>query len=178
MDRPALEARLALLPVAQYAFFPTQALIFSERVRAVCEADCPRYGKSWSCPPAVGSVAACKERCLAYDEGLVIVTLAEVADSADAAQGLTTLPAHEEVTRAVAAILREQGCSVLTLGASSCAICGECTYPAVPCRRLAQMSPCVEGFGIVVSALAEQCGLETDYGGNVLPWFSLFLYEA
>ena len=175
MDRPALEARLAQLPIAQYAFFRPQDLPFSDRVRAVCEQECPRYGKSWSCPPAVGSVESCKARCLSYDEGLVIVTLAEVADPADMAQGLATLPAHEAVTRTVAAHLREQGCSVLPLGAQSCAACEECTYPAAPCRRPEQMFPCVEGCGIVVSALAERCGIETDYGNNVLPWFSVFL---
>lgn len=176
MDRPALEARLAQLPVAQYAFFRPADLPFSARVRAVCEADCPRYGKSWSCPPAVGSVEACQARCLAFDEGLVIVTLAEVADPADLEQALATLPAHEEVTRAVAALLREAGGSVLTLGASSCAACGDCTYPAAPCRRPELLSPCAEGYGIVVTALAEHCGIETQYGPGVLSWFSLFLY--
>ena len=175
MDRPALEARLAQLPIAQYAFFRPQDLPFSGRVRTVCEAECPRYGKSWSCPPAVGSVEACKARCLACDEGLVIVTLAEVADPADMAQGLATLPAHEAVTRKVAALLESQGGSVLTLGARSCAACKECTYPAASCRRPEQMFPCVEGFGIVVSALAERCSIEADYGNNVLPWFSVFL---
>ena len=56
MNREKLEQALAELPVAQYVFFPTRELEFSERIRTVCRQECPRYGKSWACPPAVGSV--------------------------------------------------------------------------------------------------------------------------
>ena len=75
MNREAFEAALAELPVAQYIFFPTKELEFSERVRTVCRQECPRYGTSWACPPAVGTVEECRARCLSYPEGLLFSTL-------------------------------------------------------------------------------------------------------
>ena len=37
-------------------------LLFSERVRYICRTECAMYGRSWACPPAVGTVEACRER--------------------------------------------------------------------------------------------------------------------
>ena len=90
MDRAALEAELAELPILQYEFIRTEELTFSERVRAVCEAECPMYGKSWSCPPGVGSVEACRARCQRYPRALLLTTAAEVRDTADMAETLAT----------------------------------------------------------------------------------------
>lgn len=55
MDRAWLEARLCELPLYQYAFIRTSELCFSERVRWICEHECPMYGKTWACPPAVAA---------------------------------------------------------------------------------------------------------------------------
>ncbi len=176
MNRALLEAGLAELPVAQYVFFRTEELEFSERVRIVCQTECPRYGRSWACPPAVGTVADCERRCLAYENGLLISTLTEVRDAADMEETLATRPAHETVTRQVRQLLLEQGVRPYVLSTESCAICEKCTYPDAPCRHPEQMFPCVESHGIVVTALAERFGVEYQYGNNVVTWFSLLLY--
>lgn len=177
MDRGLLERQLAGLPIAQYAFFDTKELEFSPRIRAVCELECPRYGKSWACPPAVGTVDECRERCLRYPEGLLIVTLTEVDDIADMAQTLATRPDHEAVTHEVFGLLRAQGLEVMGLSTDSCAICAQCSYPAAPCRHPDKMYPCVESHGIVVTALAERLGVPYIYGGNIVTWFSLLLFR-
>ena len=176
MNRARLEERLNELPLAQYVFFRTEELEFSPRVRMVCEQECPRYGKSWACPPAVGSVEDCKKRVLAHPEGLLIVTLTEVNDIADMAETLATRPAHENITRQVAQIIADEGASPFVLSTESCAICEHCTYPAAPCRHPELMYPCVESHAIVVTALAERLGVEYQYGGNVVTWFSLLLF--
>ena len=77
MDREKLEERLRELPIVQYEFFEARNLTFTQRVREVCRLECPMYGKSWACPPAVGTVEECRERCLEYPQGLLIVTMAE-----------------------------------------------------------------------------------------------------
>ena len=64
MDRALLERQLRELPIVQYEFFPTEQLVFSDKVRYICETECPQYNTTWACPPAVGSVAACREGCL------------------------------------------------------------------------------------------------------------------
>ena len=67
IDRAFLEEQLSELPLYAYAFLDPQELIFSDRIRHICKTECPMYGKSWACPPAVGSVEHCKENCLAYN---------------------------------------------------------------------------------------------------------------
>ena len=109
MNRAAVEAQLAELPLAEYVWFETAELEFSERIRTVCRENCPRYNKTWACPPAVGSVEACRARCLSYPQGLLITSLTEVADIADTEAALATRGPHEELTRQVSAILRAQG---------------------------------------------------------------------
>lgn len=177
MNRELLEEQLAQLPLAQYQFFSTQELEFSERIRLVCRMECPRYDQTWACPPAVGTVEECRARCLGYPEGLLIVTLTEVNDLSDTEECLATRPAHETITHQVAALLRQQGVEVYGLSTESCAVCEQCAWPDGPCRHPEQMFPCVESHGIVVTALAERYGVEYNYGGNVVTWFSLLLYR-
>lgn len=177
MNRELLEAQLADFPLAQYEFFSTDELEFSERIRTVCETECPRYEKTWACPPAVGSVAECQARCLRYSQGLLISTLTEVNDISDMEECLATRGDHEAITHEILALLREQGLEVYALSTDSCGICESCTYPNAPCRHRKKMLPCVESHGIVVTALAEKYGIEYQYGGNIVTWFSLLLFR-
>ena len=83
MDRQAVEAQLCELPISQYAWIDPRQIEFSERIRYVCEHECTMYGKSWACPPAVGTVEACRKKVLSYPAGLVFTPLTEVEDIAD-----------------------------------------------------------------------------------------------
>ena len=177
MNRARFEEKLSELPLAQYVFFPTDALEFSDRVRTVCAQECPRYGKSWACPPAVGTVEECRRRISAYPNGLLIVTLTEVNDIADMEETLATRPAHEALTHRVAALLREEGVTPLVLSTESCAICERCAWPDGPCRHPDRMFPCVESHGILVTELAERHGIDFLAGSNLVTWFSLLFYR-
>ena len=55
-----IEQQLLELPIVQYAWLPAKELTFSENVRKICREECPRYGTSWACPPAVGTVTECQ----------------------------------------------------------------------------------------------------------------------
>lgn len=66
IDQQKLEIQIAEYPVCEYAFIKPEEITFLEQVRHICESECPRYGTSWSCPPAVGTVAECKKRCRQY----------------------------------------------------------------------------------------------------------------
>lgn len=177
MDREKLIEGLAELPLVQYEFFKTAELPFSERVRQVCRQECGQYGKSWACPPAVGTVEACRERCLAYPDALLLVTMAETADIADLTATLDTREEHEAVTRAANRLVRLQGAETYVLSTESCAICGRCSYPDGPCRHPDRMFPAVESHGILITALAERFGIDFQAGRNIVTWFSLILYR-
>lgn len=177
MDRNQLEMRLSELPLYQYAFVRTEDLMFSERIRWICEHECPMYGKTWACPPAVGSVEECKARCMKFDEALLIATITEVSDIANIEETLATRTPHEEITRQVHEMVREQAGDTMVLSTEACAICEECAWPDAPCRFKEKMFPCVESHGIVVTDLAEKTGIDFYAEGNLVTWFSLIFYR-
>ena len=177
MDRQKLEAQLAEFPLYEYAFIRTDELVFSERVRYICRTECPMYDTTWACPPAVGTLEECRDRVMAFDEGLLIATITEVGDIADIQETLDTRAPHEEITRQVLALVKEQATDTLTLSTEACAYCEHCAYPDAPCRFPDRMFPCVESHCILVTDLAEKHGIDFMAGGNIVTWFSLILFR-
>ena len=47
----------------------------------------------------------------------------------------------------------------------------------LPCRHPERMHPCVESQGINIIPTLERCGIEFQYGDNVVTWISLLLFE-
>lgn len=176
MDRAWLEQQLAEFPLYLYEFIHTSELIFTERVRHICRTECPMYGKSWACPPAVGEVEACKARCMAFDEALLISTITEVSDIANIDETLATRAPHEEITRRIHELVRSQARETMVLSTEACAHCEHCTYPGAPCRFPDKMYPCVESHGILVTDLAERHGIDF-MNGNLVTWFSLIFFR-
>lgn len=178
MDYALLEQRLAELPLYSYFFISPEKLEFSQRVRWICQHECTQYGKSWACPPGVGTVEACKAHCLRYQRCLVISTITEVADITDIAQTLATRGDHEKITNQVADVLRGLGAEPFVLSTESCAICPRCAIlDGQPCRFPEKMHPCVESQGINVIPVLEENGLEFQYGENVVTWISMLFFQ-
>lgn len=176
LNRDLLERNLAELPLFQYAFMKSEELLFTNRVRHICETECGRYGTTWACPPAVGTVEECRERCLSYPDLLMLSTVTEVNDFSDLEETLATRAGHEQITYKVAELVKEQGCEIFVLSTESCAICDQCTYPNAPCRHRERMFPCVESHGVLVTDLCEKYGMEF-FNGNIVTWVSLILFR-
>ena len=178
MNREQLEAQLSELPLYVYFYIDPKSLEFSDRIRYICEAECPRYGKSWACPPGVGSVAQCKTRCLSYNSCLIIGTITECDDISDICATLATRHDHEQVTNEVRQLMRDQGVDPYILSTDSCAICKQCTYPdGKPCRHADVMHPCIESHGINIIPTLEENGLEFQYGSNMITWYSMLFFN-
>ncbi|MBQ4641123.1 MAG: DUF2284 domain-containing protein [Oscillospiraceae bacterium] len=177
IDREKLEEQLSQLPLYMYHFFEPAQLEFSDRIRYICTAECPMYNTSWACPPAVGTLETCKNRCLGYRNCLLIGTIVEVRDIADIGETLATRPAHEDVTNQVRELFRQQGKEPYILSTESCHLCERCAWmDGQPCRFPEKMHPCVESHGINVIPLLESLGLEFQYGENIVTWYSLLFY--
>lgn len=177
MDKAALEERLAELPLYSYGFFNPRELEFTDRVRWVCEHECPMYGTTWACPPAVGAVEECRKKCMSYPECLMIASVTEVSDISNIDETLATRPAHEKLTNRVRDEMRELGVRPFILSTEACTICSRCAYlDGLPCRMPGAMHPCVESQGINVIPLLEKFGLEFQYGENVVTWVSLLFF--
>ncbi len=178
MKLEQLEAELSRLPLYVYFEIDPKSLEFSDRIRRICETDCPMYGTSWACPPGVGTVAQCREKCLAYSRCLLIGTITEVADISDVQSALDTRPEHERITNQVRDILRQHGVEPYVLSSESCAICPRCAcLDGLPCRMPQRMHPCIESHGIVLIPTLEAHGLSFQYGDNIVTWYSLLFFN-
>ena len=178
MDREALAARLSELPLYTFEFIDPKKLEFTERIRWICEHECPMYNKTWACPPAVGSVSACKAKCNAFSGCLLISTIVEVDDISNIEETLATRPQHEAITDQVGDLLRQQGVEPYILSTEACAVCERCAIlDGMPCRMPGRMHPCVESHGINLIPTLEDNGLEFQYGGDVVTWYSLLFFN-
>jgi predicted metal-binding protein len=178
MDKALLEQQLSELPLYVYDFLEPGRLEFSDRIRWICQHECPMYGKSWACPPGVGSVKECEGKCLGYRNCLMIATITEVNDISDINETLATRPGHEQVTNQVRDLMRRLGVDPYILSTEACAECERCAYlDGQPCRLPERMHPCVESHGINILGLLEEQGLAFQYGENVVTWFSLLFYN-
>lgn len=178
MDRALLEEQLAGLPLYIYQFIDPASLEFSQRVRYICRTECPMYGKSWACPPGVGEVEACRSKCGAYENCLLVGTIVEAADIADLEATLATRSDHEALTNEIRDLMRQQGVEPYVLSTEACALCERCAIlDGQPCRMPDKMHPCVESHGINLIPTLESCGLEFQYGENIVTWYSLLFFN-
>ncbi len=177
MDLELLENQLAELPLYGYFHIDPKSLEFSDRIRWICEHECPMCNRTWACPPGVGSVSRCREKCLSYENCLMIATIVEVDDIADIEQTLATRPGHEEITNEVVALMRGQGVEPYVLSTEACTVCERCAWlDGEPCRYPDRMHPCVESHGINLVPVLEENGMEFQFGANVVTWVSLLFY--
>ena len=177
MDFEKLEAGLSELPLYYYAPIDPNGLEFSGRIRWICENECPMYGKTWACTPGVGTVLKCQGKCMEYENCLLISTIVEVRDIADMEETLATRPEHEALTEQVRELMKAQGVDPFILSTEACTICEHCAIlDGEPCRFPEKMHPCVESHGINIIPTLENCGIEFQYGENIVTWVSLLFY--
>ena len=177
MNKELLMEKLSELPLYIYDFIDPKELEFNSRIRWICENECPMYGKSWACPPGVGSLNQCKGKCLQHENCLLISSIVEVDDIADMEETLATRPGHEALTNEVADIMRELGADPYVLSTEACTICERCAIlDGQPCRFPEKMHPCVESHCINVVPILEANGLEFQFGANVVTWISLLFF--
>ena len=178
MNRELLDARLSELPLYIYDHIDPKGLEFNSRIRWICEHECPMYGKTWACPPGVGTVEECSGKCKSYNSCLMIGTITETENIGDMEETLRTRPEHEAITNQVRQMFREQGTEPYILSTEACAVCDRCAIlDGLPCRLPGRMHPCVESHGINLIPTLEENGLEFQYGGNIVTWYSLLFFN-
>lgn len=173
-----IESKILELPLMQYEWISPSELVFKEEVRQICRQECPMYGRSWSCPPAVGTVEECRKDCMQYEGAFLFTTIAEVSDIANMEETLQTRFEHEKITRSIGKLFRESGADVKLLSSESCALCESCAYcSGEACRHPEYMIPCIESQGILVTELAEKYEIPFLDSMTTVQWFGLILYR-
>lgn len=154
-------------------------LNYYPEVRAICEGNsCRNYAASWACPPAVGTIAECRERVEQYDKMLLFSKKYELEDSFDF-EGMTEgLLDFKGTTDLFAQNLNGILQDYLLLSNEGCGRCAECTYPGAPCRFPQSLHHSLEGYGFMVNELAGKAGLRYNNGPNTVTYFGALLFRS
>lgn len=165
--------------IHELAIIPTRSLIFSDGVRQLCESNsCGLYGKTWACPPGVGTMQECKDKICSYEYLFVYTTKHLLEDSYDWEGMQDGKTVHRKVARDVYNFVKENHPEeMLFLGAEGCSICQKCTFPDAPCRFPDKMSPSIESYGVEVNRLAETAGIHYINGVNTVTYFSCLCFS-
>jgi len=164
--------------VFQHGFIDTDKIIFREEVRKMCEVNtCGKYGQTWACPPAIGTLEECKQKCLEYDKMLVFSAKYDLEDSFDF-EGMTKgMDDFKAVAKALEKKIKPYLKDYLILANEGCGMCNECTYPDSPCRFPDEVHGSIEGYGLLVTELAKMVGINYINGANTVTYFGGLLYK-
>ncbi|MDO4491699.1 MAG: DUF2284 domain-containing protein [Lachnospiraceae bacterium] len=177
MTHAEIEEFITQFPLYQYAFLTPGEIEYDEKTRLFCKHECPGYGSSWSCPPAIGKIAQCKDRCLQYTDALVFTSVTRVTDISNPTEKAKIQVTHEKMTRIIEDFMKENGLLIYTLSSGSCSVCTKCGFPKEKCRHPGDMHPCIESHGIVAADLAEYCNMDYYMGENLLLRFSIIFFR-
>ncbi len=164
-------------PICEFYYLGLDDLIFSDKVRYICENECPHHGKSWACPPAIDSIEHCIKECHAYEHVFLFTSVAEVPDCMDFAACLAAKRDHEQITLELRNRFEEGFGKVLALS-TGCMLCEECSYPDSPCRHPEDRISTIESHGILIMETASRLGVTFDCGNNAVTYFSLIFFNA
>jgi predicted metal-binding protein len=164
--------------IFQYGLTKPSEINYREEIQEICRGNsCRQYGKTWACPPAVGTVEDCRNRCVQYTTILVFTGKFMIEDSYDFDGMMRAMLEFKQIARNLDLALKPYLKKYLVLSNESCSICNSCTYPDGPCRFPEQLHHSIEGYGILVSELAKQAGVNYNNGDNSITYFGALLFN-
>ena len=170
------ESELKELGITAFGVVSTKDIAFSPEVRQLCEGNvCRNYGKTWACPPAVGTYEDCRRTILGYSHGLVFSAVYALEDSFDF-EGMAA--GHREFKAVCDRLYERLEKPFLLLSNEGCKRCGTCTYPDAPCRFPDKLFPSLEGYGILVNRLAQSAGIPYVNGPNTVTYFGMVCFTV
>ena len=173
-----LQEMLDRAGVFQHGIIDPRDVEFSPDIRKICEDNvCREYGKTWACPPAVGTVVECRERAQSYDHMLVFSGKFELEDSFDFDGMIASMKAFKAIARQLDEEVRPLLSNYLILSNEGCGTCKTCTYPDNPCRFPDRVHGAIEGYGITVSNIAKAAGMNYTNGAGTITYFGALLFN-
>jgi len=165
--------------VHEQAILPSESLSFSQDLLDYCKTNvCGNYNKSWTCPPACGSLEEQQRNILSFKNVLIFTTMHKLEDSFDyegmtKGRGLHTLLLIE---------LKNKLGDVPVYGAGNCPVCMDkegksiCAFPS-PCPFPEKMIRSIEAAGINVTELSKSAKITYNNGENTVTYFSMVLID-
>lgn len=166
------------LGFSQSAPLNLNSLVFLPEVRNMCEANrCQHYNKSWSCPPACGSLEAITEKIKDFTIGIIVQCTGKLSDNFDYDSMVQTGKKQNELFLLLVNMLREKGHQILPMGAGGCNLCPSCSYPTTACRFPDSMMISMEAYGLLVTDVCELSKLPYYYGPKTITYTSCILIK-
>jgi predicted metal-binding protein len=156
------------------------ALVFMPEVRDMCSVDrCHHYGKNWRCPPACGSIEDASAEASKYSYGMLVQTTGKMESDFDYETIEQASDKHKSSFDALVKTLRGRYGTddILPMGAGTCTICDECTYPDEQCRHPDDSISSMEAYGLWVSKVCELSSVPYYYGKQTITFTSCYLLK-
>lgn len=164
--------------VFEFGLTKPSLIAYEQEIREICEGNsCRRYGSTWACPPAVGTIEECRNRCLQYNTMLVFTGKFMIRNSFDLKGMLRGMADFKQLARELESAVKPCLKDYLVLSNEGCDTCESCTYPQAPCRFPEQLHHSLEGYGFIVSELAKQAGINYNNGENSITYFGALLFN-
>lgn len=151
-------------------------LSYDEWVRELCEGNsCRNYNTSWACPPAVGTLKECKERCESYEQMFLFNKVYAVKNCFDIRGMRKAMYEFKDTVEAFNRLLELPVDKRLLLSNEGCGRCETCTWPDSACRFPEKLCHSLEGYGFNVTELAKKAGMKYNNGDNTVTFFGAVL---
>ena len=174
--RKEIEALAAQSGMQAFGWIETQEIEFYPEVRALCQGNaCRNYGTSWACPPAVGTLAQCRERVMQYGHMLLFSAAYALEDCFDLEGMQAGMADFKDKVDRFGCALAGAAEDYFLFSNEGCGRCASCTYPHAPCRFPERLYPSLEGYGLIVSELARQASVRYQNGVNTVTFFGALL---
>ena len=174
----ALDNYAEKIGFTEHGYLSVADLTFHEEIRAICEKNtCRCYATTWACPPAVGTVAECRERTEKFKKMMIFSKAYVLEDSFDF-DGMTDgLRDFKKLVDAFQKLIDGITSDYLLLSNEGCGRCEKCTYPNAPCRFPHLLHHSLEGYGFIVSELAKKAGIKYNNGSCTVTYFGALLFS-
>lgn len=164
--------------IFQYGLVKPSEIRYLQEIREICQGNsCRQYGRTWACPPGVGTIDDCRNRCMQYNTMLVFTGIFLLEDSYDYEGMMRSMAEFKLIAHELESAIKPYLKDYLILSNEGCGICKVCTYPDAPCRFPDQLHHSIEGYGILVSDLAKQAGVNYNNGENSVTYFGALLFN-
>lgn len=181
MEESRIRELAAAEGFAAAAVIPVNELVFVPEYRKYCEENsCGNYGANYGCPPDCGTPEVMKARVLAHTHAAVFQTRTQVRDFMDDREMKKLKKRHTEMTWKLLEKLKQEGMDQngFPIMCGPCGICPVChKTEETPCVCPEKMASCLSAYCIDAGKMAESCGMEIQWDGNIVSFFSLYIYH-
>ena len=161
------------------AVIGTESVPFDPAFRPLCEENlCGKYGVNYACPPDCGTPEEMQRKVTRHRHALVLQTLWQVDDFADAKATGPAKAEHNAMSLRLVRELRKNGCDGFLIGSGGCALCRPCAIVrGEPCTFPDLRYSCMSAYCVDAQKMADAVGMQCWTNDGKFRYFSQILFR-